>query len=252
VRGSPGQLRHLLDHLRVLYAQRDLSGFRQAVVSCLRELVPSDYVSCDEGDLPRRRVEGFIFPEVPPGLMPAFERHMGEHPLGDNFQRTGDLRARTISDFLSATRFRDLGLYSEFFRHIDVEDQLGVCIPVPGGRLIGVTATRSSRSFTSRDRRCLDLLRPHLVQAHENVRFLIELQSRNRDDDDRLPLTDMTGREREVLTYVERGRTNAEIGIILGVSGRTVQKHLERVFRKLGVETRTAAVHRLRELARQR
>ena len=38
-----------------------------------------------------------------------------------------------------------------------------------------------------------------------------------------------------------RGKTNGEIGVILGARARTVGKHLERIFRKLGVETRTAA-----------
>ncbi|WP_083748492.1 response regulator [Pelomonas sp. KK5] len=51
----------------------------------------------------------------------------------------------------------------------------------------------------------------------------------------------LTGREAEVLYWVVKGKTNADIGEILGSSPRTVQKHLEHVFEKLGVETRTAA-----------
>src|SRR5574337_1303617 len=51
----------------------------------------------------------------------------------------------------------------------------------------------------------------------------------------------LTRREAEVLQWVARGKTNAEIGCILGLSPRTVQKHLEHVFKKLGVETRLAA-----------
>src|SRR5437660_8244026 len=51
----------------------------------------------------------------------------------------------------------------------------------------------------------------------------------------------LTPREHEVLWWVTEGKTNPEIGIILGRSARTVQIHLNRVYRKLGVETRTAA-----------
>jgi CheY-like chemotaxis protein/DNA-binding CsgD family transcriptional regulator len=51
----------------------------------------------------------------------------------------------------------------------------------------------------------------------------------------------LTGREAEVLYWVIRGKTNRDIGDILGSSPRTVHKHLEHVFEKLGVETRTAA-----------
>ena len=52
----------------------------------------------------------------------------------------------------------------------------------------------------------------------------------------------LTEREAEVLAWVAQGKSNPEVGIILGMSARTVQKHLEHVFEKLGVESRTAAI----------
>lgn len=54
----------------------------------------------------------------------------------------------------------------------------------------------------------------------------------------------LTPREAEVLRWVTAGKTNRDIGAILGMSPRTVTKHLEHVFAKLGVETRTAAANR--------
>jgi DNA-binding CsgD family transcriptional regulator len=51
----------------------------------------------------------------------------------------------------------------------------------------------------------------------------------------------LTRRKAEVLHWVAQGKTNAEIGCILGMSTRTVQKHVEHILDKLGVETRTAA-----------
>jgi DNA-binding CsgD family transcriptional regulator len=51
----------------------------------------------------------------------------------------------------------------------------------------------------------------------------------------------LSPREAQVLAWVAEGKTNGEIGIILAARPRTVAKHLERIFRKLGVETRTAA-----------
>lgn len=53
----------------------------------------------------------------------------------------------------------------------------------------------------------------------------------------------LTPREAEVLFWVIKGKTNKDIGDILGTSPRTVNKHLEHVFEKLGVETRTAAAN---------
>jgi DNA-binding CsgD family transcriptional regulator len=55
---------------------------------------------------------------------------------------------------------------------------------------------------------------------------------------------DLTAREQEVLTWVARGHTNAEIAETLWLSPGTVRKHLENAFEKLGVRTRTAAVAR--------
>jgi DNA-binding NarL/FixJ family response regulator len=51
----------------------------------------------------------------------------------------------------------------------------------------------------------------------------------------------LTGREAEVLLWVSRGKANRDIGEILNISPRTVNKHLEQVFVKLGVENRAAA-----------
>jgi DNA-binding NarL/FixJ family response regulator len=51
----------------------------------------------------------------------------------------------------------------------------------------------------------------------------------------------LTPRETEVLSWVAKGKTNRDVADILGMSPRTVNKHLEHVFEKLGVETRAAA-----------
>ena len=56
----------------------------------------------------------------------------------------------------------------------------------------------------------------------------------------------LTNRESEVLLWLSKGKTNAEIATILGMSRRTVEKHLEHIFPKLGVETRGAAAAILR------
>jgi DNA-binding response OmpR family regulator/DNA-binding CsgD family transcriptional regulator len=56
-----------------------------------------------------------------------------------------------------------------------------------------------------------------------------------------LPSVSLTPRETEVLSWLAKGKTNRDIADILGMSHRTVNKHLEHIFEKLGVETRTAA-----------
>jgi DNA-binding CsgD family transcriptional regulator len=71
--------------------------------------------------------------------------------------------------------------------------------------------------------------------------MLVLESQRTAPDAARLAALGLTRREAEVLNWVADGKTNDEIGVILGAGRRTVEKHLERVLRKLGVETRTAA-----------
>ena len=52
----------------------------------------------------------------------------------------------------------------------------------------------------------------------------------------------LTQREGEVLAWVAEGKSNNDVGLILGIRSVTVKKHLEHIFEKMGVETRTAAV----------
>ena len=55
----------------------------------------------------------------------------------------------------------------------------------------------------------------------------------------------LTVREREILHWVAAGKTDRQLAAIVGSSHRTVQKHLEHIYTKLGVENRTAAVIRV-------
>lgn len=54
----------------------------------------------------------------------------------------------------------------------------------------------------------------------------------------------LTSREADVLLWISRGKSNRDVGEILGISPRTVNKHLEQIFEKLGVENRSSAAAR--------
>jgi len=104
--------------------------------------------------------------------------------------------------------------------------------PVPGSPSLVVDAAASGRR-----------LRFTLHEASGDGQWLLVL----READDAAALEalslafGLTPREAEVLYWVARGKTNRDIGDILGSSPATVKKHLEHVYEKLGVETRTAA-----------
>lgn len=82
------------------------------------------------------------------------------------------------------------------------------------------------------DRALLTLLRPHLHQAY--------LDAERR----RQPRPELTARHWQLLDLVATGHTNAQIARRLGLSEGTVRTHLENIYRRLHVSSRTAAVTR--------
>jgi len=102
-------------------------------------------------------------------------------------------------------------------------------IYVRDGLLVSFVLNRTRRDFTDRERALLDLMRPHLAKIFRKVNSFGGL----------------TAREAEVLRWVAAGKSDAQIGAILRISARTVQKHLQNVYDKLGVESRTAAAMRI-------
>ena len=71
--------------------------------------------------------------------------------------------------------------------------------------------------------------------------WLLSLRERGDLTPSRLSTAALTPRETEVLSWIAKGKTNRDVADILGMSPRTVNKHLEHVYEKLGVETRAAA-----------
>ena len=91
-----------------------------------------------------------------------------------------------------------------------------------------------------------DLSQPLLIktmgsQHADEWLLVIELANKPKEEDLLREKFELTPRESEVLTWISRGKTNQEIAMILDFSPRTVNKHLEQIFRKLRVENRTTA-----------
>jgi DNA-binding CsgD family transcriptional regulator len=80
----------------------------------------------------------------------------------------------------------------------------------------------------------------HLLSKPEQ-NFMVLEEHRGAIDSGTLSSLPLTRRESEILAYIAAGKTNPEIGTILGISSRTVSKHVEHILGRLGVETRTAA-----------
>jgi len=102
-----------------------------------------------------------------------------------------------------------------------------------GGRSLRLVLHRGpGRDFSERDRALLTLLRPHLHQAY------LDGEGRRRG------IPQLTRRQWELLRLVAAGHTNAQIARRLGLSEGTVRTHLQNIYGRLQVSSRTAAVTR--------
>jgi DNA-binding CsgD family transcriptional regulator len=140
--------------------------------------------------------------------------------------------ARTLTDVVSLSKFRRCEFYALVHRPLGVEYMLWLYLD-PRHTDARLEFDRADRDFSERDRKVLDLLLPHLRQR---------LRAAKRRPAATGSATELTPREREVIARVAEGRTNNEIGRLLGISSHTVRKHLENAYEKLGIHTRTGAV----------
>lgn len=96
----------------------------------------------------------------------------------------------------------------------------------------------------------LGILMPHLDSALRRVECLVSEEEREEDEEHNRMLSGMSDREHEIMHWVRFGKTNPEIGVILGISPNTVKNHLKRIFQKMEVSTRAQAVARYAEIKR--
>jgi DNA-binding CsgD family transcriptional regulator len=223
----------------------DPAGLAGVVLPALAALVGCDVLTYNEIGPAAGQTRYADYPHgaLDPATQPIFAAYVHEHPLVNHYRATGDGEPVKISDFLGRERLHRLGLYAEFFRPIPVEHQIAVSLPCPEGRVIGIALNRARTDFSEQDRVLLSVLRAPLTRA------LVRARRRARARDALAwPAcagpAELTDREIQVLHLVALGRTNSAIAHALGISPRTVAKHLEHIYRKLAVTSRTAAVAR--------
>jgi DNA-binding CsgD family transcriptional regulator len=141
-------------------------------------------------------------------------------------------------EFFGNRRLERLSYYQELMRpHRGRSTMIGdlVC----GGTSVGkVLLGRCSTGFNDRERDGLKGLLPALSVCELALAPFRERAPAGRD----LALASLTPREREVVSYLELGLTNAQIALACGSAPRTVRNQLSSVFAKLGVATRAEAV----------
>ncbi|HWN32086.1 MAG TPA: LuxR C-terminal-related transcriptional regulator [Pseudonocardia sp.] len=219
------------------------ADFARVALPGLAELFGCDILTLTEIDQPSGRIRYYDHPagSLDAGTYQAFGAHLDQHPLLSHYRRSGDGRSVRMSDLVGRADWHRLDIYQECYRPRPTEHVLAMHLPGAGASSRAFALNRARGEFTEADRELLDILRIPLAEAYRRAHArhraerVLATSSETR-------LAVLTDREQEVLELVAAGRTNVAIAHTLQVSPRTVAKHLERIYRKLGVGNRAAAV----------
>jgi DNA-binding CsgD family transcriptional regulator len=241
----------LLDFLLEAVTDQSTTPFPVDVLAGLRKVVRCEAVSYMEWS-PQELLEFSLAADDPASILPVWDAYpqvRKDDPLAGGCSNANSLpdrewlgQALAISDFISDREFRRRGLYAEVCKPLGVRAVMKVFLPT--GRATGasfVFDTTRSR-FTETDRFALERLVPHLGQLRRNALArrtypaLIDSTAAAR-----IKLLRLSPRERVVLARAAAGETNTVIAQALFVSPGTVRKHLEHIYDKLEVRTRTEA-----------
>ena len=225
---------------RVAEAGDTPSELAHAAVQALPALVSSEITTLSVCDLRsgRRQVIGTPAGAIGAADRACFDRHFREHPLVRYHADLHGAGAHRISDSLPFARFRHSALYSDYYRRIGIDHAVALPIWVDDHTLISFVLNRQGSDFSDRERLLLDRVGAPLSRL-----YLLAVARRPAGAMPASPSA-LTPREAEVLRWLAAGKTDRDIGALLGCSHRTVHKHLQHLYVKLGVETRTAAVMR--------
>jgi DNA-binding CsgD family transcriptional regulator len=226
----------------VAESARDFSSYAEAGVRLLPTLVASETTTLSVCDLVSGRREVIAYPEgrINAADRECFDRFFAEHPLVRYHAVARGRGAHRISDSIAFARFRHSALFAEYYRRIGIDHVIALPLFVDARTLVSFVLNRRRRDFSDRERAVLDLTGATLSGMYRTFRARGTDAARACSGSG----PSLTLREAEVLHWLCAGKTDRDIGTILGCSHRTVQKHLQRSYEKLGVETRTAAAMR--------
>jgi DNA-binding NarL/FixJ family response regulator len=220
-------------------ALSDWGETRELILAGLKKLIPCDLAICCEGPGP-----SLVWTATDPTVVQPRIRELdfwlsscAQLPCLVHWDRVGEGVAVRFSDHISQRAYRRLPVHEHFFRPFGLDHVVTVRVTLPTGQEINVGCEARGRDFADRDVSLLERLRPYLgaiVGRAQGRALALHLRS----------VFALTRREAEVLALVVRGRSNRAIAATLFLSPATVRKHLEHLYSKLGVKTRTEAANR--------
>jgi DNA-binding CsgD family transcriptional regulator len=241
---SDADLRALLALLEAGRAETAAVGLPPAALERAHALVRCDQVAF--GDMEPRHQRTHLdqaYPATQPGDGDGTITDADDDPFWEHYwdcrpcsypSVSGDERTiTTISDFYTQREYHHTGMYADVLGPLGIEHEAMLCLSAPPGHSRRLIFFRGpGPDFDARDRLLLALLRPHLNELYQ------QLQLRRRN------IPALTARQQQLLQLVARGYSNCDIARELVVSTATVRKHLENIFQRLHVTSRTAAAAR--------
>jgi DNA-binding CsgD family transcriptional regulator len=223
----------------------------EAVVRCaiegLPRLVASEVTTLSVCDLAAgtRKVVSFPGDVIAAEHRASFDRLIHEHPLVRFHSSTPNGGARRISDCMSDAALRRQAIFGEYYQRLGIDRVIAVPVVAGPSLVMSYVLNRKGLDFSDGERDLLDAMRPALANLYRFA--MLAGYGANAGT----PATPLTPREEEVLRWVAAGKSDLQIAAIVGASVRTVHKHLENAYVKLGVENRTAAAMRYESLKLQ-
>jgi DNA-binding CsgD family transcriptional regulator len=185
------------------------------------------------------RVVGYPEPLLTEETALALEQHAQDFPLTCHTRPGGDGRPIRRSDLQSMRSFRGSGMYADVARKVGVDQMLATALK-PGSVHVCISLNRVGFDFAPTAVDLLTWLRPLLTRRVARLAAGQAILACGTAS------PQLTERQQQVLRLVADGLTDVAIGHRLGCSPRTVDKHLEHIYRRLGVSCRTAAIAAVR------
>jgi DNA-binding CsgD family transcriptional regulator len=249
----------LMELTSALCSIEEIERLQPLVLNALQPLIPHELGACHRMQPARHEIAAFYEPRRRPlpAMHAEFWRLTESHPLNPVLFAHPS-RAWKLSDVISRRAFHRTELYNVLYRPLGVDCELTAVLADDQslGSFFLISLHRHSANFSERDRAVLNLVLPHVANAQRRLHASASSPVNWLADEELFhewvrdhSHWDLSRRETDVLFWLCQGKTNDEIGGILGIAGRTAETHALRVYPKIGVENRYAAIAALHQLA---
>jgi DNA-binding CsgD family transcriptional regulator len=240
--------RAVLDAAAVVAEGRTAADVGLRSAQQLAHLLHADVTASTSIDVLARRIQVHVWPPVPAYSEPAqrAEATIDDNPFPRYWARDPCPLPTRVSDHLPHRAWLATATYDQVMRPMGLNRLLGIPVLAAARGGPSVAVGRAGTDFTDRELELARAMQLLLTGIHQSV---VARERRLAPGLPERPATGaLTDREVEVLVLLSTGASAVVIATHLHISTATVRKHLEHVYRKIGVNDRLSAINRARDL----